>query len=302
MSARLRAMNLVLRLLVKPRLRHTATPRQAQRDFARTARLIFRQPPFLRHAVSRAAACPLHWIRVGPVHPGRVVLYVHGGAYLSGSPITHRGLIGRLSEFTGIGFCAPEYRLLQQARFPAAFDDVCAAWLYLLDLGYRPDQIVLGGDSAGGGLMFAVLAWVLARGECPAGAFAMSPWVDLTLSGASVESNRRADPLIPRERMEEVVGLYLGDAARDDPRASPLFARFDGHVRVMIQVGDCEILFSDADRMAAHLRAAGCRVDLEIWPSVPHVWPILDGWLPEARAAQLQLAAFVHSCFETDRR
>lgn len=289
-----------MRRVGKPQLRRTRTPQDAARDFDRAARHWFRVPPYTLDLVDDGAAAPLHWIKSGPAMPGRVILFLHGGAYLSGSPRTHLGLLARLARLARAEVCAPDYRLLQEAPFPAAFDDACLAWQALLDRGYRPENIVLGGDSAGGGLMLALLAELSRRGAPPAGAFALSPWVDLTLAGASLRTAPEA--ILPVERMAEVVQYYLHGADPADPRASPLFARFTAPPPVLIQVGSDEALRDDATRMADHLRAAGGVVTLEVWPGVPHVWQILDGWLPEARKALIRIADFVHTSFDNVSR
>lgn len=169
-------------------LRRTATPAQAARDFERGAALFFHPLPHHLH-FERGPDPVLHWISVGPTAPRRVILYFHGGAYLAGSPRTHLALLTRLSQLTGVEVCAPSYRLLQTAPFPAAYEDAVAAWDRLMALGYGPADVVLAGDSAGAGLIFALLSHLTLTGQPPAAAVALSPWVDLTMSGESL-----ADP------------------------------------------------------------------------------------------------------------
>jgi acetyl esterase/lipase len=300
MSRRLAATTLALRALVKPALARTATPDRARRDFERIAPL-FRAPPHLRE-IRRQGAPPLVWLSAGPVAAGRAILWFHGGAYVAGSPRTHRGMLGRLSSEAGVEVCAPDYRLAPEAPFPAAYQDAEAAWSRLREIGYRPGDIVLGGDSAGGGLALALLSARLQAGERPAGAVVFSPWVDLTLSGASLAENARADPLLPVGRIEEVARLVAPEADRRDPRLSPLFAPFPAPPPVLIQASRSEILRDDAARMATTLRGAGGRVTLEIREATPHVWQILDGWLPEARDALRRAGRFVQSAFAETRR
>ncbi|SEO02888.1 Acetyl esterase/lipase [Salinihabitans flavidus] len=297
MSWQLRCLNHSLRYLVKPRLRRTEDPVVAARDFERAARWLFRTPPHTL-CLTRPGSVPMSWISVGRCAPRRVILYLHGGAYFSGSAQTHMGMLARLSKMTRVEVCVPGYRLLQVAPFPAAFDDAVSAWDHLMRL-YAPQEIVLGGDSAGGGLMLALLAELCGRGTPPAAAFALSPWCDLTLGGESIGNNRDRDPLIPVERMEETAQRYLDGAQPEDPRASPLFARFDEVPPVLIQCGDCEVLLSDATRMQARL---GATARLDIWKDTPHVWQIFDGWVPEARAALRGAADFVQISFEAVSR
>jgi acetyl esterase/lipase len=206
-------------------------------------------------------------------------------------------MLGRLSQYAGVRVCAPDYRLLQQAPFPAAFDDAVRAWDVLLAKGYKPEDIILGGDSAGGGLMLALLAHLTQQGTRPRACFAISPWTDMTLIAASLQSDREV--LLPVHRMQEVVHRYLAGAAPDDPRASPFFAAFDRPPPVLIQVGRGEALFDDARRMAEVL---GSAATLRVWEGVPHVWHFFAGCLPEGRAALQEIATFVQTSFAMDSR
>ncbi|MDE3080843.1 MAG: alpha/beta hydrolase fold domain-containing protein, partial [Paracoccaceae bacterium] len=231
-SLRLSALNLALRLLAKPRLSRVPTPALARRDFARAAALMFRAPP---HALYLPGVIPspagdlavLH-VSAGQVDRRRVILYLHGGAFVAGSPATHQGLAARLSRLAGVPVLMPDYRLAPEHPFPAALEDAETAWRHLYDVGYDPDRIALGGDSAGGGIAFALLSRLCRAGAPPAAAFGFSPWVDLAGRGASVVQNARADPLLPASRMAEVVEMYLGQTSALDPEASPLEAEYPG--------------------------------------------------------------------------
>ncbi len=292
-SRRLRALVTLLRLTAKPALARMSGPAEARRAFERAARWgLLRRPPFVVHLVDGGVP-QIHWVSSGRSRVRGVILYLHGGACIAGSPATHEGLAARLSRLSGVRVALPAYRLAPDHPAPAAFDDACAAHAALRARGYRPDEIVLAGDSAGGGLALALLAELCARGQAPAGVIAFSPWVDLTLSGASVRDNARVDPLLPAARAEEVVGYVRGALATDDPRLSPLFARFERPPPVMIEVGETEILRDDALRMAERLRAAGGEVRLGVRPLVPHAWPLFDGWFPEARQTLRCAARFV---------
>ncbi|MFT5742153.1 MAG: monoterpene epsilon-lactone hydrolase [Paracoccaceae bacterium] len=300
-SLRMRAMSLMMRVIARPKLTRLTTPVDAARQFERTARRVFRRPPYMCH-LTESGTPILQWLSVGKCHARRVVLYLHGGAYVVGNGTSHSGMLGRLSKLTGLRVAAPDYRLLKDAPFPAAFEDAVAAWDHLIARGYDPENIVLGGDSAGGGLMFALLAHLTERGTSPACAFAFSPWTDLTLSGESMQAIAKTEVLLPVERMGEAVQLYLDGARADDPRISPLFARYVAPPPVLIQVGSGEALLDDARRMAAHLRDAGGACQLDIWEDAPHVWQIMDGWIPEARAALRDTAAFVQTSLDNANR
>ena len=296
-NMRLRILNFWLHYLVRPVLSFQSSPARAKRAFEFVAPWVFRGPPHICHLTETIDDLTLNWVSVGRTTPRRVILYLHGGAYFAGSGASYRGLLGRISKLTGIRICAPDYRLLQDAPFPAAFEDAVLAWDLLIAKGYRPQDIVLGGDSAGGGLMLALLAHLTQRGQQPRAAFAMSPWVDLTLQGKSLTTKQEV--LLPVSRMDEVVDRYLGSAARNDPRASPLFAKFDRPPPVLIQVGSGEALRDDAVRMADVL---GDAADLRVWQDVPHVWQMFDGYIPEARKALEEIAEFVQTSFAIDNR
>ncbi|MDE3123034.1 MAG: alpha/beta hydrolase [Paracoccaceae bacterium] len=303
-SLRLSALNLALRLLAKPRLSRVPTPALARRDFARAAALMFRAPP---HALYLPGVIPspagdlavLH-VSAGQVDRRRVILYLHGGAFVAGSPATHQGLAARLSRLAGVPVLMPDYRLAPEHPFPAALEDAETAWRHLYDVGYDPDRIALGGDSAGGGIAFALLSRLCRAGAPPAAAFGFSPWVDLAGRGASVVQNARADPLLPASRMAEVVEMYLGQTSALDPEASPLEAEYPGAPPVLIQHSQTEILRDDSLRLAARLRGFGAEVTLQSWPTPPHVWQIFDGWLPEAREALEMAGAFLRAALKPE--
>ncbi len=292
-SRRLRILTFGMRWLVKPKLRRTATPEKAFRNFERSAPLLFSTPR------GTDAVTDTHWdlVSCGPAHPERIILYLHGGAFVAGSRRSYRAMAARLAKRTGCAVALPDYPLLQDRPFPAAPAACRAAWDALRKKGWDADQIALAGDSAGGALVFALLAEVLADGQRPAAALAFSPWTDLTLSGESLRTNVDADPLLPVSRMQEVVEMYLDGADPADPRASPLFADFPNPPPVLIQVGEDEVLRSDAERIAAKTGAT-----LELWPHVPHVWQMFDGRLDEAKQAMRQAASFLQTSFESASR
>ncbi len=295
MSRRLALLSFLMRHLAKPRLARVTEPVAARRDFARTARLTFRQPPFTLVLPGRIET-PDGALRIAHVSCGqtvdrtKVILYLHGGAFVTGSIETHTPLMARLSKLAGVPVMAPEYRLAPEHPFPAALRDARAAWDHLVATGYDPEQIAIGGDSAGGGLALALLAELCRDRAVPALLFAFSPWTDLAGTGASLATNAEADPLLPAERLKEIAEMYLGNADPRDPAASPLYAEFPGGPNVYLQYAETEILRDDVLRMAEVLRRQGAHVEIDAWPDAPHVWHVFDGWIPEARAA-LRLAA-----------
>lgn len=297
MSLRQAALNLVLRVFARPRLARMQAPAGARRDMERAGRFLFRRPPgIVALDLTLAPGLAALSIRSGPVaDPGAVVLYLHGGAYLAGSPRTHMPMLARLARLAQIEVIAPDYRLAPEHAFPAALEDAGAAWDALMARGYCRSRVVLGGDSAGGGLALALLARLCQRGTPPAGAFAFSPWTDLTVSGASIRENAASDPLLTAARLPGIAQIYLRGYRADDPDASPLFGAFPGCPPVLLQHSETEILRDDTLRMAARLRDFGAPVTVQSWPRSAHVWHIFDGYIPEARAALEDAAGAVRA-------
>jgi acetyl esterase/lipase len=223
-----------------------------------------------------------------------VILYLHGGSYVVGSAETGAHLAAQLVRRTGTRAVSLDYRLAPEHPFPAAIVDAVAAYRDLLDRGIPAQQIAVAGDSSGGGLGIAALLSARDAGlPAPAAAVVFSPWVDLSLAGASMTGRALSDPLFSRERMQPFAEHYLG---AHDPRtelASPVFADLSGLPPLLIQVGSHEVLLDDAVRLAAG--AAQCDVDvtLAVTAGVPHVFQNFAGSLDEADAALDQAGSFL---------
>ncbi|AMY67874.1 alpha/beta hydrolase [Frigidibacter mobilis] len=295
MSRRLALLNAALRFGTRPALARMRDPVLARAVMERGARWMVRAPPHLLALDGPMGKVPGLRVSAGRVAPGHAILHLHGGAYVAGSPRTHQAMLGRLSRLAGLEVFAPAYRLAPEHPFPAALKDAEAAFAGLLARGYAPERIALGGDSAGGGLAFALLARLCAAGSPPGFAYGFSPWADLTGSGASIRSNAAADPMLPAARLADVAEFYLQGHPAADPGASPLFAQFPGAPPVLLQVGSTEILLDDSLRLAERLRGFGTAVDLQVLPGAPHVCHLFDGWVPEARAALRAAAAAIRA-------
>jgi acetyl esterase/lipase len=205
-------------------------------------------------------------------------------------------MVAALAARIGAAAALPDYRLAPEHPFPAAADDVRAAWDALVGEGVDPGRIVLGGDSAGGGLAFGLVHALLAEGMAPPGAVvAFSPWVDLIGSGESLRTLARRDALIPVARFAEIRDMYLAGADPRDPRASPAFGRFAGGPRTLIQSSRAEALRDDARMMAARLRVDCVTVEHDECDRTPHVWQLYQGRLPEADQALDRTAAFLRA-------
>ena len=288
-------LNAWLRLVEKRRLARETDPDALRRSFERNARLFFHAPQGTAFARESVAGVPVQWVTARGVarEAGPLLLYFHGGGYVFGSSDTHRAMLAWLSAGAGLPACLPDYRLAPEHPFPAAIEDGLAVWRAV---AARRGGVILGGDSAGGGLALALLGEGLRTGlPKPAGVFAFSPLTDFTFSGASLRENAEADVMLPAERNRELARLYLRDTAADDPRASPLYADFTGAPPVWLTASDTEILLDDTRRMAARLRAQRVGVTEKIDHDLPHVWPFFHNMLPEARATLRDLAAWLSS-------
>lgn len=290
MSLRLKLLNAALRRFVKPQLARATQAEPERRRFERAARLFRATPGVLLRERPLAGRAAMFADPPGAATDA-CILYLHGGAYAVGSHRTHARLGAALAARTGLTAVLPDYRLAPEHAFPAAPDDARAAWDALRAEGRK--RIVLMGESAGGGLAFALLQDLLAAGDPPAAVVAFSPWTDLTLGSESLARNRESDPLLPREPFELCVGLYLAGADPRDPRASPVFGRYEGAPPVLIQLSLSEMLEDDGHRLAAALTRDGVDVLVQSWDDTPHAWQMGHGFLPEAEAALDAAARFV---------
>lgn len=238
---------------------------------------------------------PGEWSLAPGSDESRVLIYFHGGGYCSGSILSHRRLVTEAGRAAGIRALAVGYRLAPEHPFPAAFEDAVAAWRFVRQQGIEAHHIVIGGDSAGGGLTVALINRLREAGEAlPACAWLISPWTDLTMSGGTLATKEAVDPLIRKAYLEELAGAYLGSAINpEDPRVSPLFADLKGLPPMLIQVGSAETLLADSTRFAAAAGAADVRVTLEIWPQMIHAFPLWNAQLAEGREALASAGAFV---------
>src|SRR5215467_11736756 len=241
-----------------------------------------------------AGGVPAEWVAAPGVSPGRVLLYLHGGAYQIGSPATLRRLVALLSGVAQARALSLDYRLAPEHPFPAAVDDTVAAYRWLLAEGTDPATIAIAGDSAGGGLALGTLVALRAHGEpMPAAAVLLSPWTDLALTGESLRTRAAVDVMIKPEGMHGNAALYLAGADPRHPYASPLYADLRGLPPLLIHVGDAEVILDDSTRLAARASEAGVEVSLEIWNEMPHVFPAFAGLLPEADQAIERIGAWL---------
>lgn len=278
-----------LRLSARPLMALGHDPVQLRRVFEMSSRAV--QPPLGSRFTSQTiGGVPGLWVRRGDAQTedSTALLYFHGGGYFMGSPRTHRAMLAHLAGHSGLPVFLPEYRLAPEHLFPAAFEDAVAVYTALS----ATHRVVLGGDSAGGGLMLALLAEICRSGlPQPLRSFAFAPFTDFTLTGASHRDCARTEVFLPPSRVPELVAEYLNGADPTDPRVSPLFADFTGAAPVHLFASTSEILRDDTVRLVDRLKTQGVTVEATIEHGLPHVWPLLHSVLPEARETLAALGA-----------
>ena len=264
-------------------------------------------PPDVRVEPVTANGVAAEWTSTPAANPARVILFLHGGGYVSGSLNSHRHMIAQVGREAQARTLALGYRLAPEHPFPAALQDALAGYRYLLAQGIAPRSIVMAGESAGGGLAVATLVSLRDAGEpLPACLWCSSPWVDLEQSGASMSQKAAVDPLIQKGYLDELAAAYLNGADPRSPFASPLYADLHGLPPMLIQVGSAETLMDDAVRLARAAGAAGVKVSLEVWPDMIHAWALFYQQLAAGYRALQSVGEFVRStsckgCPDADR-
>jgi acetyl esterase/lipase len=294
-SLRARLLRHGTRLLLRPILSGVLSPPQQRKRLTRITDLMqLLVPRCTLISQQPLGGVPAEWIE--NLHSGvqGYMLYLHGGAYTIGSPQSHRNLTAHLAKRCALRIAAIDYRLAPEHPFPAAVDDALAAYRGLLDLGVAPQDILIAGDSAGGGLTLAcALAIRDARLPQPAGLICLSPWTDLTNSGDSMRSNAETEVMLSLSGVDGYTKGYLQGADPRTPLASPLFADLAGLPPILVQAADAEILYNDATRFVDAAKRAGVAVELQTAPGLWHVWQLYAGQMPEADDALGSIAQFV---------
>jgi acetyl esterase/lipase len=243
-----------------------------------------------------AGGVPAEWISAPGAVDDRVILYLHGGGYVLGSVNTHREMIIRLSRAASARVLALNYRLAPEHPFPAAVEDATAAYRWLVSQGVKPNRVVVAGDSAGGGLTVAALVAIRdAKMPVPAAGVCLSPWVDLEGIGESMTTKAKVDPMVQKEGLLGMAQLYLNGKDPRTPLAAPLYADLRGLPPLLIHVGEAETLLDDSTRIAEKAKAAGVKVDLEVWPEMVHVWQLFAPILPEGQQAVEEIGQFIRA-------
>ncbi len=248
-----------------------------------------------------AGGVEAEWIEPAKVDGAATLLYFHGGGFRMGSIASHRGLISRIANASGCRVLAVDYRLSPEHRFPAPVEDAASTYRWLLDHDVNAGEVVMVGDSAGGNLVLAAMLMLRDRNVAlPKAAVLMSPWTDLAATGDSYVSRATADPIHQRAMVLALATAYLGDHDPRDPLASPLYGDLRGLPPMLIQVGDRETVRDDSVMLSENAKAAGVRVNLEIWDGMIHVFQMFDAELVEADQAIGAIAQFIHKQFKVE--
>jgi len=235
------------------------------------------------------------WISVPTSNPDNIILYLHGGGYISGSFISHQDLAMRISRAAKAKVLLIDYRLAPEDPFPAAVEDAVKSYKWLIEnQKINPNKIVIAGDSAGGGLTLVTL--IKLRDDnisLPAAGVCLSPWTDLTLTGESYYRNAKADPFLKYYDIAFMAHLYIGDNDPQNPYISPLYADLHGLPPILIHVGTAEIIEDDSVRFAEKAKKAGTDVKLEIFDDMIHGFQAFSAWAPEGQGAIDKIGAYI---------
>ncbi len=251
-------------------------------------------PDDARLETIEVAGIPAEWSTTPEAEARRAVLYLHGGGYMAGSIVSHRYVAVEIGRAAQARTLALGYRLAPEHPYPAQLEDTLAAYSKLRDQGFAPSDIAVGGDSAGGNLTLALLLALRERGlPMPACGWLISPWSDLTASGATMQSKAAVDPMISKPYLLELAHAFSGGRPIADPLISPQFADLAGLPPLLIQVGSDETLLDDAVTLAGRAGAAGVAVTLEVWPDMIHAFPMFFPQVAASRRATEHAGAFM---------
>lgn len=290
-SFRSRLIGPIMRLTMKKKLGKSGDPKK-EREFLDKMSAMSSRRPLGKYDV--VGGVPGEWQQAQLGSADNVILYLHGGAYVIGSPASHRDMVGAIADAAQARAFIVDYRLAPETIFPGAVEDAVAAYKGLLANGENPEKIIIAGDSAGGGLTMATLVSLRDEGvELPAAAVCLSPWADLTFTGDSMIVKNKADAMLGRDSLSWFGGLYLAGQDASHPLASPIFADLSGLPPLLIHVGGEEVLLDDAIRLNKAAKKAGVDVSLEVWNGQMHVWHLMSAIVPEGKHAIEVVGTFV---------
>jgi acetyl esterase/lipase len=293
-SWRTHALNALLRLSMRRRLRHGSDVAALRREYEQADARYFHVAPDVTRTLTDCDGVPAEWITVPRSRPERVILYLHGGSFAFRFPNAHAALVSRLCRQLGARALIPDYRLAPEHPFPAAPDDCHRVYRSLITQGTDPRSLVVAGDSAGGNLALVTIHRAKMGGDpLPSCAVLFSPALDCTLTSPSMADYDGRDPMLQLSSLLVLRRCYVQSPFQyTDPDVSPLFADFRGFPALFMQAGTAELLRDDAVRAADRAHEAGVDVELELWPGAPHGFQIAE-FLPEASLAIRHVSRFV---------
>jgi acetyl esterase/lipase len=256
---------------------------------------LFRKPRNVSVEEISIEGISCEWLFPPSYNKDWVVIYLHGGAYIAGSPNTHRGLAARIGKTSESPVLFIDYSRAPENPFPAALDDVVKVYSWLIkQKEVNPKKIVITGDSAGGGLTLSTLIKLREDGmSLPAAAVCLSPWTDLAITGESVEKKAKEEIMLTRNELIQSAKIYLGDTDCKNPLASPLYADLKGLPPILLQTGSKEIILDDTTRFAKKAKEEGVEVISDIWPGLWHVFQIYGNLMPESKKALEKIGRFI---------
>ena len=306
MSVRLSISNFYMKMTVKPFLRKNNDPSRVRKWLENQAKLFFRAPrnfwktPTTFKARGRSvkglwAGCGKDSIFEG------VLIYIHGGAFIFGSSTTHMKLAARMASKLNFKAALPDYRLAPEHKYPDALNDVITTYRSILDSGLPSNQIILVGDSAGGTLTLQLINYILKEKlDIPSAAVLLSPLTDLTFTANSISDNKKTEVILPMEQIDLVKESYLGST---DPKAiSPIHLEYNGSCPILIHVSESEILLDDSTNLHKKLVVNQVNVTLDIEKNTPHVWHLLYGYFPEAKASLSRISKFLQETLKKSNK
>ena len=290
-SFRSRLIAPIMRLTMKKKLGKSGDPVKEREFLEKMSAMSSRRPLGKFDVVGGVSG---EWQQAALGSADNVILYLHGGGYVLGSPASHRDMVGAIADAAQARAFMVDYRLAPETAFPGAVDDAVAAYKGLLENGEKAEKIIIAGDSAGGGMTMATLIALRDEGiELPAAAVCISPWADLTFTGDSMIVKDKVDAMLSRGSLSWFADQYLAGQDPTQPLASPIFGDLQGLPPLLIHVGSEEVLLDDAIRLNKVAKKAGMDVTLEVWNGQMHVWHLMSAIVPEGKHAIQVIGTFV---------
>jgi monoterpene epsilon-lactone hydrolase len=272
------------------------TPFMVRREQAVQFEAAFAMPAGVRAEAGNLGGVKVEWIVPDGASAAPVLFHLHGGGYVMGTPGGSRAFTTEFALRTKTRVVSVDYRLAPEHPYPAAVNDAVAAYGALLATGISPQQIAIGGESAGGGLTVATLLAARDNGmPMPSCAFAVSPWTDITCEARTFDTKAAVDPLLTRKSLKDMGDAYIADGDPRAPYASPNFADLRGLPPLLIHVGSEEVLLDDAVVLHRRARAAGMETHIKIAEPMIHVWHMFHAILPEGAEAIGEIADFANA-------